>query len=604
MSETAAEWLARVRQFERRGELLLAYDTALQGLEAHPGEVWLAHRAVLNLAKAGATTRAQAEFAKLGLERSGEPDVVALGARIAKDRALAAVDTHRPALLSHAADLYDAVYRESGGYYPAVNVATLRLLAGEREAAQRAAREVIALCTGEGGSPEDAYYRTASLAEAALVLGDVAAARTALTRAAAQDADLAARAATRRQLRLICLALGIYDDVLAPLAPPGVIHYTGHMIAAPGADGRFLADQEADVAARIADTLEQRHTGFGYGALACGADILFAEALLARGAELHVVLPFAREEFVEISVLPAGEGWRTRFETCLQRASSVTYATDDRYLGHDWIFAYCSYVAMGLAVLRARFIDAEVRQVAVWDEQATTGVAGTGYDVRTWRELARASDIVSIARGGKNSAASAPAPEREGERKLRAMLFGDVKGFSKLTEAQIPAFVSQVLGTLGAVLEKYGDSVLYRNTWGDGLFVVIDDAVVAARCALELQAAMAAIDLAGHGLPDTLALRLGGHFGPVFEAIDPVQRVTNYFGAHVSRTARIEPVTPPGEVFVTEQFAARLALEAGGYDVDYVGQIPAAKSYGTMRMYHLHGFSARRAEQSDRRVIG
>ena len=119
--------------------------------------------------------------------------------------------------------------------------------------------------------------------------------------------------------------------------------------------------------------------------------------------------------------------------------------------------------------------------------------------------------------------------------------------------------------------------------------MVIDDAVAAARCALELQAAMEAIDLAGLWLADTLALRLGGHFGPVFEAIDPVQRVTNFFGAHVSRTARIEPVTPPGEVFVTEQFAARLALEPGGYAVDYVGQVQAAKSYGTMRMYHLHG---------------
>ena len=55
-----------------------------------------------------------------------------------------------------------------------------------------------------------------------------------------------------------------------------------------------------------------------------------------------------------------------------------------------------------------------------------------------------------------------------------------------------------------------------------------------------------------------------------------------------SRTARIEPVTPPGEVYVTEQFAARLALEPNAYACDYVGQIPAAKSYGTMRMYHLH----------------
>ena len=167
------------------------------------------------------------------------------------------------------------------------------------------------------------------------------------------------------------------------------------------------------------------------------------------------------------------------------------------------------------------------------------------------------------------------------------MLFGDVKGFSKLTESQIPAFVTHVLGAMGNVLARYEESVLYRNTWGDGIFLVLDEAATAARCALDLQAALETIDLAACELPDTLSLRLGGHFGPAFEIVDPVQRLTNYFGAHVSRTARIEPVTPPGEVYVTEQFAARLALDRDSFACDYVGQVPAAKSYGTMRMYHL-----------------
>ena len=58
-------------------------------------------------------------------------------------------------------------------------------------------------------------------------------------------------------------------------------------------------------------------------------------------------------------------------------------------------------------------------------------------------------------------------------------------------------------------------------------------------------------------------------------------------GAHVSRTARIEPVTPPAEVYVTEQFAARLALESAAFDCNYVGVMPAAKDFGVMRMYHL-----------------
>lgn len=585
----AADWLARVRQLEGRGELLLAYDTALQGLEAHPGDLWLAHRAVLNLAKSGATARAELEFIRLALDRSNEPDVAALGARIAKDRGLAATGAERAKLLARAADQYEAIYTRSGGYYPGINVATLRLLAGEPQAAERVAREVLSICQPAGGSVEDDYYRAASAAEAALVLGDTIAAREALQRAAGFGADLAARAATRRQLRLICAARAIAEDVMAPLTPPAVIHYTGHMIAPPGASGRFKAAQESEVAAAIAAKLEQHGVGFGYGALACGADILFAEALLAKGGELHVVLPFSRADFVRVSVAPGGAGWVERFDACLQRARSITYATEDSYLGHDWIFSYGSFVAMGLAVLRARFLDGSARQLALWDGEATSGVAGTAFDVSTWRSLNRPADIILCSAAPVQRARRQPgvaAARAQGE--LKTMLFGDVKGFSKLTEAQIPGFVQHVLGTLGRVLARYGDHVLYRNTWGDGLFLVLGDAAIGARCALALQAALEALDLSAFGLPDTLALRLGGHFGPVYETTDPVQGVTNYFGAHVSRTARIEPVTPPGEVYVTEQFAARLALEPAGFACDYVGQVPAAKGYGTMRMYHLH----------------
>src|SRR5687767_9396019 len=404
----AKDWLARVRELEASGDLLLAYDVALQGLAEHPQDEWLAHRAVLNLAKSGATARARAEFTHLGLDRSREVDIRSLGARIAKDDALGASGAERTALLRAAADLYEAIYTETGNYYPGINAATLRLLAGEESIARRLAGELLDELRKPAASEEDAYYRAASEAEAALILRDLPAARDALSRAAAASNDLAARATTRRQLRLICAAHGIDEVVLEALAPPTVICYAGHIIAAPGAAGRFPAEQEAEVAKAIADVLERRKVGFGYGALAAGADILFAEALLARGAELHVVLPFTREEFIDESVAPAKGRWRERFEACLERARTVTYTTSDSYLGHDSIFAYGSLVTMGLAVLRARFLDADVRQAAVWDGEETTGYAGTGFDVRTWRALERAFDIIPC--GNKAAAKTAAEP--------------------------------------------------------------------------------------------------------------------------------------------------------------------------------------------------
>ena len=50
--------------------------------------------------------------------------------------------------------------------------------------------------------------------------------------------DLSARASTRRQLRMVCGLVGLSAEVLAPLGNPGVVHYCGHRISAPGGVGR------------------------------------------------------------------------------------------------------------------------------------------------------------------------------------------------------------------------------------------------------------------------------------------------------------------------------------------------------------------------------
>jgi class 3 adenylate cyclase len=63
-------------------------------------------------------------------------------------------------------------------------------------------------------------------------------------------------------------------------------------------------------------------------------------------------------------------------------------------------------------------------------------------------------------------------------------------------------------------------------------------------------------------------------------------------GSHVTRTARIEPVTPPGAVYATEPFAAALILGDDAFTADYAGNIPAAKDHGALRMYRLLRASA------------
>jgi class 3 adenylate cyclase len=245
---------------------------------------------------------------------------------------------------------------------------------------------------------------------------------------------------------------------------------------------------------------------------------------------------------------------------------------------------------MGLALLRARFLDADAFQLALWDGAPASGGVGTAVDVATWRRTGH--DVVAVAPVALIDGGDHPRPTGssvpEAARVIRALLIGDMRGFSKLPDELLLAFSDVVMGSFAHVLNHHGTEVEYRNTWGDALIGVLSNAQTAARCALDLQDAMEGIDLKAAGLPTHLALRLSGHVGPVFPFIDPVLGTPSFMGSHISRTARIEPVTPPGEVYVTEAFAASLEL-AGCNDLacDYVGHMPTAKDYGRLRMYHL-----------------
>jgi class 3 adenylate cyclase len=465
-----------------------------------------------------------------------------------------------------------------------VNAASLALLAGETQRARELAGAAIAAAEAEQPKdPLDRYFSLATLAEAHLVLGELDAARNEIAEAAGYVRDdHASRATTTRQLQRLLEHLGMRQDILAPLRSPATIHYTGHRFPPD-----FPAEEEARLAAEIGARLAADDAGFACGSLAAGADILVAEAILARGGVLNVVLPFRVDDFVRISVASSGERWIPRFEACMAAAKRVTYATSDSYLGDDAPYACASRLAMGLAVLQSTYVCGEAYQVALWDERdADAIVAGTAANVRAWRKAGRRTDVINFARA-PHAGTAAPRETAVAERKHCSIIFGDVHGFSKLKDSQLLAFQRVVLGACAQVLDRY-PSVRLRKTWGDGLFFVVDDAVSAAACALDLQDALAACDLAAAGLPGHLRLRLGAHCGLAYSSRDPVTNVLDVVGEDVSRAARIEPVTPEGMVYVTESFAAELMLdEAHAFRCEYVGEIDAAKGYGRFRMYAL-----------------
>jgi class 3 adenylate cyclase len=368
--------------------------------------------------------------------------------------------------------------------------------------------------------------------------------------------------------------------------PPPVINYSGHMFEENCAE-------EPALAARIAAALDDLGTIEAFGPLACGADILIAEAMLERGGRLEVVLPFAEDDFLAESVLCGGASWLSRYFACRDRANAVHFATPLAYVGDDNQFAYNTRFAMGLSALRARELGIEAVQLAVSSTTARsfsdTGLAGTAADIGIWERLGKRTEIVDAGPVARNLRFPPKQPQQDRvRREIRSILFADYKGFSRLGERELPVFMREVMGRIGDVLDAFSGHVEFRNTWGDAVYAILDEPTIAAGLALALQDAL-------RDLPDELypegapaGMRIGLHYGPIYVGSDRVTHADLWYGGEVNRTARIEPVTAIGEVYCTEPFASELILDgADDLEVIPLGERELAKNFGTVRLYRL-----------------
>jgi class 3 adenylate cyclase len=233
------------------------------------------------------------------------------------------------------------------------------------------------------------------------------------------------------------------------------------------------------------------------------------------------------------------------------------------------------------------------------------GPGGAASAVQLWQERGYEPEIVDLARfhdkgfqpmkrqsgsDHRQDADASSAGDDAFRSRIVAILFADAVGFSKLSESEVLRFVEHFLGAIARLSERFKNGIVARNTWGDGLYFVFSDVGLAGKFALQLADLVAKTKWEEKGLPSGLNLRIGLHAGPVYEFDDPITGNRNYSGTHVSRAARIEPITPAGQVYASEAFAALAAAQrTEAFTCDYVGQTPMAKGYGTLPTYHIRG---------------
>jgi class 3 adenylate cyclase len=248
--------------------------------------------------------------------------------------------------------------------------------------------------------------------------------------------------------------------------------------------------------------------------------------------------------------------------------------------------------------MRADQLDTRLIPLAVWDGREGDGRGGTADVVRRWQALGCAPEIIDLAAMLRqhcpgSAPVARPLPRKSPRaakslpREIKAMLFADVVKFSQIPEEHFPHFTKHFLGSVARLVKESACKPVLRNTWGDALFLVFNTVEEAGCFALDLSDFMTQTDWLALGFGAKLSIRIAVHAGPVFAFRDPVARHHGCIGTHVNRAARLEPVTPPGQVYASQEFAALAALRPLPFVCDYAGSIPFPKNFGTFPTYHV-----------------
>jgi class 3 adenylate cyclase/tetratricopeptide (TPR) repeat protein len=605
----------RIRKDLEQGAPWEACDAFREAIEHHPGDADLLWWGALSHARSGAINAAhvlldRAQAASTTSDRL--TDILSMRGRLWKDAYHRAAQTAvATTYAERARKEYLAAYELQWDPFPGINAATLSWLLADRSEARRLAQEIAANL--ERAPPRN-FWDVATAGEAQLLLGRLDQAREAYAEAYRSAADDAGSIATmRRQVALLADTLPGAQEIIDLLPVPDVIVFAGHMIDAPERSvPRFPAALAPAVDAAVRERFARFHRPIVYTSAACGADLICIETALDAGAEVNVVLPFDRADFVRTSVAIGGEGWTERFDAALGRAARVIMATDENHLGDDVLFEHAALLVEGFAMLRASQLETTPTLLCVVDPVADGRVGGTHASLERWRQRValpqtidlqelriHAGLVVNSPRG--DAPKSMPPPDTPGasksdprmdaarpQRTLKTMLFADFAGFSRVHDAVAPLFQESFLKVAAGQIEAARAKPLLASTWGDALYVVFDSPRDGADFALSFLESMRAVDWTAVGLPDSSQIRIALHAGPVFRGFDPIMGRDNYFGSSVTKAARIEPVTPPGMVYASEAFAATLASSGrNDFALEYVGRLALAKGYGESRIYRL-----------------
>ena len=462
------------------------------------------------------------------------------------------------ALLSR--DTYLKNFSITKNYYTGINAATMSVLAGQVGKGRELAKEVIALLTST--TPD--FWETVTLAEAYLLSKEREKAIDHYFKAKKMaGTDWGKISSAYNQLWLLNHYVPVPAEVLKVFSPPGVISFVGHMIDHPSrATPRFPASIEGRVKEGITSAIKTINARIGYCSLACGSDILFAEAMAEVGGEVNVWLPFAKEDFIETSLRFAGEGWINRFESLFARFPT-SFITQEAYAGYDDLFSFQSRVIMGAAVIRGSMNYTKPTLLTVLSEtDLNQKEGGTRETVSVWPYSDRHININPDGFVDQQEATHITSPPQIVAKILnRPLLYLVCADLSDTPDEEQRKIWKEVLEKIGSpavkpvTLEAHEmlvasfQSILGAMDFLNGILKVMKLFHVGTRLRTSLYASPAFIEPNPEGPGKVLTM------------------------ASRERIKRFQSLVPPGNVYAFARFSSVLALDVNQYALDYAGII-------------------------------
>src|SRR5208282_4265097 len=335
------------------GEPLVAYDVVAEGMKSFPQDLRLRQLLALALARSGAPGPANKVLEQLYQDGYRDEETLGLLARTHKDLAREEEDVSKASQhLRRAYEFYSQGYETSGGYWSAINAATLALFLGERESAAALARLVSEQCRqrlrelAEGNG--ERYWLVSTLGEAALLLADWSEAENWYGQAVELGrGDWGSLQSTRHNARLLMQCVAPDEDggrIERLFRFPSVVAFAGHMVDRDDRSvPRFPSRLEPMVKDAIRQRLSKLNAGFGYASGACGADILFHEVMLEMKGESYVILPYEKERFIKDSVeFVRGSDWGERLEKVIAQAIDTQEVSKQRQMGSNVSYEFAN----------------------------------------------------------------------------------------------------------------------------------------------------------------------------------------------------------------------------------------------------------------------